>query len=158
MGDISKAEIVERVRRDVEFTLMMKRYMNDAVRPIMRKYSLKFTDVMTIFLIGTNPSIRTATDIARHSDLKRGNISIIIDSLMEQGYIEQEVVKEDRRQKHLHLTPKADPILNDCITMVQQMVDVFIKGIPTEDLLFCEDILLQMQKNLESYVVLKGIL
>lgn len=149
--EIGFDDISEHVRKNAEFSLVIKSYLYETVRPIARKYSLKITDIMVIFLLATNKEIKTATDISKHSDMKRGNISIIIDALMNKGYIEQEEVKEDRRQKYLHLTPISQDIVADCVLAVRRMIKILIKGIPAKDIQVCDAILNKMFDNLIEY-------
>lgn len=101
--------------------------------------------------MGSNVEVRTATDIAQHSNLKRGNISVIIDNLMAQGYIIQESAKDDRRLKYLTLTQKSQSVLDECLEVVRKMIDVAIDDVPSTNLEICDDVLRQMEQNMRKY-------
>lgn len=145
---VTDSDIKERMWRNLEFGLAVRGFLHEGVKPIVKKYNLKTTDIMTILLIGSNKSIKTATDISRHSDLKRGNISIIIDNLMKRGYVEQETVPDDRRQKTLHLTDKSKDILAECMEVIRRMIGVLIEGIPSTNLEVCDGVLRVMEGNM----------
>lgn len=148
---ISKTDISSHVQRNLEFSLVVRSFIYEKLRPLSKKHNLKFTDILTIFLIGTNPNVKTATDIAKHSDMKRGNISVVVDTLMERGFIEQETVKDDRRQKHLHLTKEAGKILDECNEIIREVINIFIKGIPSTQLEICDQTLRQMEDNMKEH-------
>lgn len=118
--------------------------VNDIATVIAKKYNMRQSDVVFLFVLAINEGIKTASDIARVSDLKKGNISVIVESLCLKGYLEQRNIKEDRRQKYLYLTEKAKEVVNEFLQMFENNIVEVIKDIPKDKLDICYEVLNMM--------------
>lgn len=118
------------------------------LEPIAKKYKLKMSDLSLILLLHINKEIQTAKDISTFSDLKRGNISLIVESLSCRGFLKQLAVEGDRRMKRLVLTSMCDEILKETDGILETLFKLMIDGIEEEELLRCKEVFIKMYENI----------
>ena len=64
-----------------------------------------------LMFISDNPELCTAKDINRHHGFKKNILSVNVNKLVSEGYLERQSVEGDRRKVRLALTEKAQPIV-----------------------------------------------
>ena len=69
-------------------------------------------DALDILLfLANNPDYKTARDIVEVRHIKANLVSMNVDKLVQEGYLERYAVASDRRKTKLLCTGKADPII-----------------------------------------------
>lgn len=118
----------------MRFGYIQRKWIENHVEIIAKKYKMKSSDLNLMYFLRLNKEIETAKDIAKYTDLKRGNISLIVEALFCRGYINQTAIEGDRRMKKLVLTPKCDEILEELDEVVNTLMKILLDGFSKEDL------------------------
>lgn len=127
-------KLLESVMPIMRFGYIQRKWIENHVEIIAKKYKMKSSDLNLMYFLRLNKEIETAKDIAKYTDLKRGNISLIVEALFCRGYINQIAIEGDRRMKKLVLTPKCDEILEELDEVVNKLMKILLDGFSKEDL------------------------
>lgn len=127
-------KLLESVMPIMRFGYIQRKWIENHVEIIAKKYKMKSSDLNLMYFLRLNKEIETAKDIAKYTDLKRGNISLIVEALVCRGYINQIAIEGDRRMKKLVLTPKCDEILEELDEVVNTLMKILLDGFSKEDL------------------------
>lgn len=74
----------------------------------------------------------------------------LLDGLESQGLVRRLAVAEDRRAKHIVLTPKADVLIADIEAIAASVRNDVLTGIDESEQALCQQVLLRILANLES--------
>ena len=106
-----------------------------------------------------NSKLKTAKEVEEFSELKRGIISITVESLCNSEYLTQITSEEDRRMKYLKLTEKAEPILKDCDEIISSYIEKLMEGISKEEMEICQRVFTSFCKyDISTYNQLKTLI
>ncbi len=147
---MSTENLIEHISSMMNFVNIQRLWMQRHLEPIAKKYKLKMSDLSLMLLLHINKEIQTAKDVSKFSDLKRGNISLIVESLSCRGFIKQLAVQGDRRMKKLVLTSKCDEILKKCDEILLVLFKLMIEGIAEDELLGARQVFIKMYENIEK--------
>ncbi len=147
---MSAENLIEHISSMMNFVNIQRLWMQRHLEPIAKKNKLKMSDLSLMLLLHINKRIQTAKDVSNFSDLKRGNISLLVESLSCRGFIKQLAVEGDRRMKKLVLTSKCDEILNECDEVMVKLFKLSLDGIAEDELLRAKEVFFQMYKNIEK--------
>jgi len=151
-------KLYERVEPMMNHAYMQKKWFEVQFKPICKEFEIKNSELMVMLALHLNHSIKTAVDIEKFGEMKRGNISLCVDILCQRGYLLQTLDENDRRFKHLSLTPKADEILAKCDEILNAYCSYIFKDIPKEELAVCEGVFKKMNEKLnELYGNISGV-
>ena len=103
-------------------------------KPLCRELGMPQMAFDILMFLSGNPELCTARDINRHHAFKENILSVNINKLVSEGYLQRLSVEGDRRKVRLALTEKARPIVarGKC---AQREFDRLIKeGITQEEL------------------------
>ena len=128
------SQFIEQASSTMTFAYLQRAWMQRHLEVISKKYKLKMSDLNLMLLVHINKDVKTAKDVAKFSELKRGNISLIVESLSCRGFINQLSVEGDRRMKRLVLTPKCTEILKECDEKIIQLLKISMEGISVEEI------------------------
>lgn len=135
------------------FAIMQKDLLYQQLQPVLKKCKMKNSEIILLFLLYLNPSLKTAKEICKVSEFKRGNVSVLVESLTVSGYIQQETALQDRRSRNLYLTDKAKALIEECGDAMKKMHDKMMEGISKEDLNVCSNVFSRIFENVERYSV-----
>lgn len=141
-------ELIEQASSAMTFAYLQRTWMQRHLEVISKKYKLKMSDLNLMLLVHINKDVKTAKDVAKFSELKRGNISLIVEYLSCRGFINQLSIEGDRRMKRLVLTPKCDEILKECDEMIIQLLKISMEGISIEEIHQARQVFLKMYQNI----------
>ena len=82
-----------------------------AMQPLCRREGLAPNGVDILLFLANNPAYKTASDIVDVRRIKANLVSVNVDKLVQEGYLERYAVASDRRKTKLLCTGKADPII-----------------------------------------------
>src|SRR5262245_56708856 len=74
------------------------------------------------------------TDLAEYLDLEPIPVGRVIDRLEKTGFVERRADPGDRRRWRLHLTAKANAVVDEMEVIAGELRDDALRGIPREDL------------------------
>ena len=87
-----------------------------------------------LIFLSVNPERCTARDINRHHGFKENILSVNINKLVSEGYLERQSVEGDRRKVRLALTEKAQPIITRGNRALEEFNRLIQEGITPEEL------------------------
>ena len=134
-------------------TKAMKAY-ESFCQPLCKKFQLSQTSFDVLMFLANNPEFRTARDIVEVRKLKANLVSVNVDKLVCDGYLERHAVKSDRRKTELLCTEKAQPIIAKGRQLQQNFIDRILTGLDIETRQKFLEILNIMDQNLDN--ILKG--
>lgn len=134
-----------------QLAVMQKEIFYARLKPVVKKYRMKKSEVILLFLLYLNPSLKTAKEICRISELKRGNVSILVEALTLRGFIRQETVLSDRRSRNLYLTDKANALIEEFEDEMEKMHNDMLAGISKEELELCTGVFKKISENVEKH-------
>ncbi len=143
-------KLYEHIEPMMNHAYMQKKWFESQFKPICREYELKQSELSVLLALHLNHSIKTAVDIEKFGEMKRGNISVCVDILCQRGYLQQQVDENDRRFKQLVVTSKADELLEKCDQIINSYCCYIFRGITKEEAENCDSVFRKMNENLDE--------
>lgn len=139
---------------NIEFARKTSLAYNMTCKSLCRKLNLPQTAFDILMFLANNPDFRTARDIVEIRKLKANLVSVNVDKLVCDGYLERRAVEGDRRKTELLCTEKAQPIIARGRQLQQDFIDRLLTSLDDETRQKFLEILKIMNQNLDS--ILKG--
>ena len=95
----------------VDFMADSREFYTGLIDPVCKKYGLTQMEFNILLFLANNPDYKTARDIVEVRHIKANLVSMNVDKLVQEGYLERYAVASDRRKTKLLCTGKADPII-----------------------------------------------
>lgn len=124
MDDLNGMEILHRIRQAYE----------DWCKPLCRELGMPQMAFDILMSLSVNPELCTARDINREHGFKENILSVNINKLVGEGYLERRSVAGDRRKVRLTLTEKAQPIVTRGNRALEEFNLLLRDGITPEEL------------------------
>ena len=99
---------------------------------IRHRCGLSQTEVTIISFLHNNPSRDTARDIVEVRKIKANLVSVNVDRLAQEGYLERRSVPGDRRKAYLVCTEKAQPIIRRGQEIQAEFQEQLFAGVDAE--------------------------
>lgn len=96
---------------NIEFPNKMAHAYSVMCKPLCQKIKLPQTAFDILMFLSNNPQYKTARDIVEVRKIKANLVSINVDKLVKEGYLERREVAGDRRKTELVCTSQADSII-----------------------------------------------
>lgn len=96
---------------NIEFPNKMAHAYSVMCKPLCQEIKLPQTAFDILMFLSNNPQYKTARDIVEVRKLKANLVSINVDKLVKEGYLERREVAGDRRKTELVCTSQADSII-----------------------------------------------
>lgn len=106
----------------------------DLCKPVCMELGIPQTAFDILMFLTNNPEFDTAKDITRYGGIKKNLVSMHVEKLVNQGYIERQNVPGDRRQVKLVVTDKAFSVTDKGRRVQKYYYDFLIKGLSDEEL------------------------
>ena len=123
-------------------------------KPLCQKLHLPQTAFDILMFLANNPDYNPARDIVEIRRIKANLVSVNVDKLVQEGYLERRPVETDRRKTELVCTEKAQPIIAEGRRMQNRFFGSMMKGIKKDQLDAFFTTLDLMSKNLDK--ILEG--
>lgn len=108
---------------NIEFARKMSVAYSNCCKSLCKEIGLPQTAFDILLFLGNNPDYRTASEIVEIRKIKANLVSVNVDKLVSDEYLERRSVAGDRRKTELICTGKAQPI----IERGQQLQEAFKK-------------------------------
>ena len=95
----------------IEFSRKLALAYNAVCKPLCRELGLSKTAFDILMFLANNPDCTTARDIVEIRKIKANLVSVNVDRLVQEGYLERRAVAGDRRKTQLLCTEKAQPVI-----------------------------------------------
>ena len=119
-----------------------------ALRPLCERTGMAQGAVDILLFLANNPGLDTARDICLYRRLKPGIVSLHVENLAREGYLERRPVPGDRRKCSLRCTELAQPIIQEGQALQQSFMQQIAAGVPEADLDVCLRCIRTMEANL----------
>ena len=96
---------------NIEFPNKMAHAYSVICKPLCQEMKLPQTAFDILMFLSNNPQNKTARDIVEVRKIKANLVSINVDKLVKEGYLERREVAGDRRKTELVCTSQADSII-----------------------------------------------
>lgn len=120
-------------------------------RPLCQESALPQPSLDILMFLAQNPDHPTAKDITRYRGLKRNLVSVHVDRLVRDGYLERQPIPGDRRQKKLVCTPKAQQVVEQGCRAQEEFYRLLTKGLPQAQLDLLAQGMAAIAQNIEEY-------
>lgn len=119
----------------LEFSLHTMMAYNTVCKPLCQELKLPQTAFDILMFLANNPDCKTASDIVEYRHIKANLVSINVDKLVTDGYLERRPVEQDRRKTELVCTAKAQPIIERGRSVQKRFFEGLLNGIdePTRE-------------------------
>lgn len=119
-----------------------------ALHPLAQQLGLPQSAVDILLFLANNPGRDTARDICACRHLKPGIVSLQVENLAQQGYLERQSVPGDRRKCRLVCTQKAEPIIAEGRALQESFFARMAEGLKPEELEACLHCFAVFEENL----------
>lgn len=96
---------------NIEFPNKMAHAYSVMCKPLCQEMKLPQTAFDILMFLSNNPQYKTARDIVEVRKIKANLVSINVDKLVKEGYLERREVAGNRRKTELVCTSQADSII-----------------------------------------------
>lgn len=96
---------------NMEFAIKTAQAYNAVCKPLCQELKLPQTAFDILMFLANNPDCKTASDIVEVRRIKANLVSVNVDRLVQEGYLERQAMEGDRRKTQLLCTPKAQPVI-----------------------------------------------
>lgn len=96
---------------NIEFPNKMAHAYSVICKPLCQEMKLPQSAFDILMFLSNNPQYKTARDIVEVRKIKANLVSINVDKLVKEGYLERREVAGDRRKTELVCTSQADSII-----------------------------------------------
>ena len=96
---------------NIEFARKTSLAYNRTCKSLCQELKLPQTAFDILMFLANNPEFCTARDIVEVRKLKANLVSVNVDKLVCDGYLERHAIESDRRKTELLCTEKAQPII-----------------------------------------------
>ena len=142
------------INMSIEFAHKMSLAYSATCKTLCRELKLPQTAFDILMFLANNPDYKTASDIVEVRKIKANLVSVNVEKLVRDGYLERKAVEGDRRKVELICTKKAEPVIENRKKLQQDFVEQILSGVDEEKRKKMAEILNQMEKNLDE--MLKG--
>ena len=98
-------------------------------KPLFQKLKIPQTVFDILMFLANNPECSTARDIVEIRHIKANLVSVNVDRLVQEGYLERRTVAGDRRKTKLVCTEQAQPIVERGRRLQEQLVAALFSGV-----------------------------
>ena len=143
-------DFMRELNPSVEFANKTNLAYSAFCRPLCQQLHLPQTAFDILMFLANNPDYKTARDIVEVRHIKANLVSINVDKLVQEGYLERRPVAEDRRKTELVCTEKAAPIIAQGHTVQDNFIRRLMDNLSEDQLRAFFDAIDVMSKNLDK--------
>lgn len=144
------------MQMNIQLPYKMLQAYNACFRPLCQQMKLPQTAFDILMFLANNPDLNTARDIVKIRGIKANLVSVNIDKLVQEGYIERTPVPDDRRKTRLSCTDKAMPLIEQGRQLQQNFFHTLFEGIDSESLHIFHQVFFSIDKTLDRMLKEKG--
>ena len=134
----------------INFAYSVRILLEEKIKPVQKEYDLKKSELCFLLLLDFYPELNSAKKISELGELKRGNISFIVETLFKRGFIVQETDENDRRSNKIMLTEKARSIIEESKAILDKTYLSIMDGISKEEIESGERLFEKMYSNIKN--------
>ena len=136
---------------NIEFSIKTAQAYNAVCKPLCQELGLSQTALDILLFLANNPDYKTARDIVEVRHIKANLVSMNVDKLVQEGYLERREVPGDRRKTELICTRKAEHVWRQGCEIQKTFIETLFSGISAESRKVFEQVMEQTEENLNTY-------
>ncbi len=135
------------------FAQKMSVAYQEQFKVLCKKFHLSQTAFDILLFLANNPQYKTARDIVEIRRLKANLVSMNVNRLVDEGYLERKEVPKDRRKTELLCTKKAQPIIQKGQELQNQFFTLLFEKVKPEQKQVFFEVVQQMVNNLDEIII-----
>ena len=139
---------------DIEFVQKFNLAYNAMCKPLCQQLKLPQTAFDILMFFGNNPEYHTASDVVEIRRIKANLVSVNVDKLVREGYLERREAPDDRRKTLLFRTEKAQDVIEKGRMIQSIFKDTLLDGTDEASKEIFFHMLHVMEENMDN--ILKG--
>lgn len=120
-----------------------------AMQPLREELHMPQAAADILLFLSSNPAYHTAGDICRIKTLKKGIVSLHVDRLVQEGYLQRRSEEGDRRKCRLVCTEKAAPLIEEGRARLERFYEAAVEGLSAAELETFRRCLETIENNME---------
>ena len=135
---------------NIEFPNKMAHAYSVMCKPLCQEIKLPQTAFDILMFLSNNPQYKTARDIVEVRKIKANLVSVNVDKLVNEGYLERKSVEGDRRKVNLICTEKSKEIIQEGQKLQQSFVEKLFEGMDEDTRKALQKGMAHMEANIEK--------
>ena len=136
----------------MNFALKMSLAYNAKCKPLCQELRLPQTAFDILMFLANNPNYKTASDVVEVRKIKANLVSVNVDKLVQEGYLERKAVEGDRRKTNLICTDKAQPVIKRGQALQASFFEQLFENVSEEEKGVFSQIVEQISKKLDEMI------
>jgi DNA-binding MarR family transcriptional regulator len=120
--------------------------------PLCKEVGLSKVSFDILMLLADNPELTSAGDVVRLLHLRPNLVSVYVDRLVQDGYLERQAVEGDRRKVRLLCTEQAMPLIQKGHQIQAAFLASLFDGVSAEEQAAFRRTVEQCRKNTEQLI------
>ena len=142
--------VVESVEDGIEFAEKLSKAYSETCKPLCHELNIPQTAFDILLFLANNPEYKTARDIVEIRKIKANLVSVNVDKLVNEGYLERKSVEGDRRKVNLICTEKSKEIIQEGQKLQQSFVEKLFEGMDEDTRKALQKGMAHMEANIEK--------
>ena len=142
--------VVESVEDGIEFAEKLSKAYSETCKPLCHELNIPQTAFDILLFLANNPEYKTARDIVEIRKIKANLVSVNVDKLVNEGYLERKSVEGDRRKVNLICTEKSKEIIQEGQKLQQSFVEKLFGGMDEDTRKALQKGMAHMEANIEK--------
>ena len=136
---------------NIEYIHKLLDVYNQLCRPLCQQTGIPQTSLDILMFLKNNPQYKTAADIVKIRGIKANLVSLHVERLVQEGYLERCEVPGDRRKTELICTEKTENVWRQGCEIQRTFIETLFSGISAESRKVFEQVMKQTEENLNTY-------
>ena len=133
---------------NLDFYRALLQAYSEACKPICREIRMPQTAFDILMILANNPHCNFAKDIVAIRGIKANLVSVNVDKLVEEGFLERRPDKDDRRKTILICTELARPVVERGRRFQRTFIEGLFKDIPEGERKVFTEVVEKIKDNL----------
>ena len=134
----------------IEFAEKLSKAYSETCKPLCHELNIPQTAFDILLFLANNPEYKTARDIVEIRKIKANLVSVNVDKLVNEGYLERKSVEGDRRKVNLICTEKSKEIIQEGQKLQQSFVEKLFEGMEEYTRKALQKGMAHMETNIEK--------
>ena len=134
----------------IEFAEKLSKAYSETCKPLCHELNIPQTAFDILLFLANNPEYKTARDIVEIRKIKANLVSVNVDKLVNEGYLERKSVEGDRRKVNLICTEKSKEIIQEGQKLQQSFVEKLFEGMDEDTRKALQKGMAHMEANIEK--------
>lgn len=135
----------------IEYVHKLLELYNQLCSPLCQQTGISQTSLDILMFLKNNPQYKNAADIVKFRGIKANLVSVHVERLVQEGYLERQEVPGDRRKTELICTEKAAHVWKHGCEIQKAFFEMLFSGVPEESRKIFEHVMEQTEENLNIY-------